>query len=244
MHSARRVLVLTAALIPTLTLGAPLRAQIGATPVAPPPCGTGNGVARALVGGSLGAWLGFFAMKVRYSDWSDASRTTSARTARVQGTVVGALVGASIGRWGLPASCGARTGTASPRVPGRYVLTADEVRQAGVAGSVYDVVFALRQHWLSTRGVELSETPSVTLDERGAQVTSAVAAALVTYLDNVRLGDQEQLRAVPISGVLAVRYYDAAQATLRFGAGHRHGVIQVITIPDESPRIVAPDQRR
>lgn len=105
-------------------------------------------------------------------------------------------------------------------------------------------MFALRQHWLNARGVELSETPSVTMDERGARVTPAVAAALVTYLDHVRLGDQEQLRTVAISGVLAVRYYDAAQATLRWGAGHRHGVIQVITIPDDSPRIATPEQRR
>jgi hypothetical protein len=118
-------------------------------------------------------------------------------------------------------------------VDARRVITAADIQKFGGNGSVYDLVFALRKQWLNTRGVELSETPGVSMSESGGAVTSA-APTLIAYLDNARLGDMEQLRTMPLTGVVAVRYYDAAQATQRFGAGHRHGVIQVITVAEQA----------
>ena len=54
---------------------------------------------------------------------------------------------------------------------------------------------------------------------------------LMVYLDNAKLGSVEQLRTLPIGGVVAVRYFTGSEATYRWGAGHGHGVIQVLTSP-------------
>lgn len=229
----------TALAVASLVVAAPLGAQYdqaAATPVSH--CG-GSRLTRTAIGGGVGAWLAFFAAKVKYSDWSDASRSNSARAARIQATVLGAIVGASIGNWGLPAACGSQGMTSLPAsAPARNILSSADIAKFGQNGTVYDLVFALRKQWLHTRGVELSETPGVSMSETGGRVTSA-APTLVAYLDNARLGDLEQLRTLPLTGVVAVRYYDAAQATQRFGAGHRHGVIQVITVADQ-PEAVGP----
>lgn len=52
---------------------------------------------------------------------------------------------------------------------------------------------------------------------------------VVAYVDDVRLGDLEQLRTVQRGTVREIRYIrGATDATTRWGTGHSNGVIQVI----------------
>lgn len=93
------------------------------------------------------------------------------------------------------------------------VITADEIEQSG-AENVLVLVKSLRPNWLRSRGA-----------------TSVMAeGALVAYLDGTRLGGPEMLREVTTEGIASVRFYDAASATVRFGAGHQHGAIQAISL--------------
>ena len=52
---------------------------------------------------------------------------------------------------------------------------------------------------------------------------------VVVYLDQSRLGGPESLRTIQVTGVTVVRHYSASEAEARFGPGHLHGAIQVIT---------------
>jgi hypothetical protein len=51
----------------------------------------------------------------------------------------------------------------------------------------------------------------------------------VAYLDDARLGGLQELRAVHPEAVERVQWVPAAAATARWGVGHNHGVVQVIT---------------
>lgn len=202
---------------------------------ATPGCGSGNRLLRSTVGAALGGWAGLVAMKIRYSDWNDASRSRPGIRGRNRGIVVGAVLGASLGNLRFSAPCRSRgVGTQPPRSPSIRAITAAEIEGSGISGTVYDVVYSLRRQWLNARGIELSETPRVTIGERGTSVTPASNPTIVVYLDNVRLGDHAQLRLLPIDGVTQVRYFDASQATYRWGAGHNHGAIHVLTVTDGS----------
>lgn len=193
-------------------------------------CGTGNRLWRTAVGATLGGWGGLVAMKIRYSDWNDASSTASGIRGRNRGIVVGAVLGASLGNLRFGSPCRTASAMPAPRAQAHRPIGTDEIQAAGISGTVYDLVFARRRQWLNTRGVELSETPRVTLGERSAVVTPADNPILVVYLDNVKVGDQAQLRNIPLDGVTEVQFFDAAQATWRWGAGHNHGAIQVLTV--------------
>lgn len=79
--------------------------------------------------------------------------------------------------------------------------------------TAYDAVVALRSTWLHERG------PS-TLDNDAKVV-------VVVYLDNVRLGDAETLRSVPMRVVASMQHLDGIEAQARFGIGHAAGAILV-----------------
>ena len=49
------------------------------------------------------------------------------------------------------------------------------------------------------------------------------------YLDNVRIGDSNALVDIPLAAVREIRYFNAADATTRWGTGHAGGAIEVIT---------------
>lgn len=122
--------------------------------------------------------------------------------------------------------------TESVRKPtgSRSVITTAEIRKFGTNGSVHDLVHALRKSWLNLQHMSLRETPTVTAQgRREALVTPASDATLIVYLDNVRIGNIEELRSLNLAGVLEVRHYNPGQATRRWGSGHEHGAIEVIT---------------
>jgi hypothetical protein len=196
-------------------------------------------IVRGLGGAVLGAGLGFFTAKVRMSDWNDASRTSAASRQRMEATIGGAAIGALIGAL-VPyhGECSANrtlvSGQDAAR-PSRPAITADEINRAGVSGSVYDVIYALRRPWLNDRGVnDMSEAPHVVTTADGQEITVPGEPRLIVYLDNMRLGTIGELKTLPTTGVLAIRYYDPSQATLKWGVGHTHGAIQVVTVLDDA----------
>lgn len=204
-------------------------------------CSTGGRVLRTGASAAIGAFVGLVAVKIVNSDWSDASRTPAGVRAQNRGMAAGALFGAAVGNLPfLSNACAAPRGVASPVIDRRNIISADEIRKFGPNGTAYELVNTLRKQWLNVRGAELSEAPQVNFET--GEVLREGTPMLVVYLDNARMGDQQQLRSIPLAGVLAVRYYDAAQATLKWGQGHRHGAIQVITMSDEAARTPAPDE--
>jgi hypothetical protein len=189
---------------------------------------------RVAGGATLGAWLGFVVAKIKLSDWNDGSHGASATRQRNQAVVGGALLGAVLGA--VPfhtASCGAPTMPLTNPSRDRQAtrpISAEEIARSGVNGSVYDVVYSLRRNWLNVRGVQsISEGPHVVSTDAGEKVVSG-EPQLVIYLDNMRMGAISQLRSLSTVGVSEIRYYDPSQANLRWGAGHSHGAIEVLTV--------------
>ena len=85
-----------------------------------PGCGQGNRFWRSAVGASLGGWAGLVAMKIRYSDWDDASRSTAGIRGRNRGIVIGAVLGASLGNLRFRRPCSVSSAATSAPVPQRY----------------------------------------------------------------------------------------------------------------------------
>jgi hypothetical protein len=190
---------------------------------------------RGLTGGMIGAGLGFFTAKVKLSDWDDASRGVAAHRMKNRYTIGGALVGVTVGALlHLGGSCDGSPAQptlpmASPTPAVYQPITLDEITRSGISGTVYDVVYSLRHSWLNLRGIDaLTEGPQ-TLHVDGQTIELVGEPRLQVYLDNARIGSVDKLQTLPTTGVLAIRYFSAAQATYRWGAGHTHGAIQVLT---------------
>ena len=199
-------------------------------------CFLGTRLLRSVVGGGLGGWVGFVAVKIKLSDWNDANRSGAANRERLQATLAGAALGATVGAL-LPAHCG-NSDLPTPGAVGSSLnrpITAEEITRAGVNGSVYDVVYTLRRTWLNTRGVnDFGEAPIPVTSPNGDVVVIPGEPKLIVYLDNMRLGTISELHNIPSAGVLGVRYYTPAEANYRWGTGHPHGAIQVLTVVDQT----------
>lgn len=199
-------------------------------------CSRGNPLLRASVGATLGAWVGFVAAKIKLSDWNDASRSTNAHRIRLQATIGGAAVGAALGAIGFRRSCYETPRLASDNTSPSKLhrpITLEEIQQSGISSSVYDLIYTLRRNWLNVRGIEtFNEAPRTVQTTDGQEVTIPGEPQLVVYLDNARLGTLSKLRELPVPGVTGIRYYDGAEATFRWGSGHSHGAIQVLTVTD------------
>lgn len=93
-----------------------------------------------------------------------------------------------------------------------YLITEEQV--AGVqVSTALEVVQRLRPGWLRGRGVD-GITRSTTVQ---------------VYVDGVRYGGPGSLASVSTSGIQSIRYYDANEATQRWGTGHARGAIEVRT---------------
>lgn len=221
-------------LVPSLGLGGSLAAQ--AAPVSRPHCFLGTRLLRSVVGGGLGGWVGFVAVKIKLSDWNDANRSDAANRQRIEATLVGAALGATIGAI-LPQRCG-NEAVPSPdavRSSLNQPITAEEITRAGLSGTAYDIIYSLRRSWLNTRGInDGTEVPVPTTAPNGDIVIIPGEPQLVIYLDNMRLGTLSELHNIPAAGVLGVRYYTPAEANYRWGAGHAHGAIQVLTVVEQT----------
>jgi len=96
----------------------------------------------------------------------------------------------------------------------RDVLSAEEIAGANVH-SIYEAVRLLRPAFLFSRG--------------STSLRSSAPALPVVYLDGVLAGGLEVLRDIPSGSVKEVRYYNAPDATVRWGTGHTAGAISVST---------------
>lgn len=135
-------------------------------------------------------------------------------------------------------SAGVSTSALAQHVEGRArssrsEISAAEIQKYGTNGSIHDLVHALRRRWLNVQQMSIRETPTVTPGGKsGARMTPAGDATLLVYLDRTRVGDIEALKSLPIAGAVAVRYYTPAEALRRWGSGHEHGAIEVVTSAD------------
>jgi hypothetical protein len=98
------------------------------------------------------------------------------------------------------------------------VITAEEIPGAQ-ARNAYEIVERLRPRWLR-----------VPLD-RSARLETVILA----YVDDAKLGSVDELRAVPVEGIVSIRYLDAAQAGSLPGAGSLHVAGAVVVSTRRAP---------
>ena len=83
-----------------------------------------------------------------------------------------------------------------------------------VANNAYEIVEQLRPQWLRQRGPTSFMAPQ---GERPA-----------VFVDNIRYGDLEVLRDIPLIEIREIRFVSGPDATTRWGTGVVAGVIEVI----------------
>jgi hypothetical protein len=180
-----------------------------------------------MAGAAVGAGLGFFASQVAHSNWDDSDPGSFRTRLTVSGALLGAVGGLLFSRHQDDpyASAPANQGR------GRNVISTAELRTAG-GQTAYDVVQSLRPVWLNSRGVDsFDENPTavVTGGHSPQVLVTPGEAQVIIYLDGTRLGSVDRLRDMPAVQIKGMRYYDAREATLRWGSGHSHGVIELLT---------------
>jgi hypothetical protein len=121
---------------------------------------------------------------------------------------------------GVATACAgaASSGSAAPRRDATVITTEDMTRVQ--ATNLYDVVHRLHPEWLNQRtaatvGSLNSAAPAQPIDVQ-------------VYLDSQHIGTSETLKQLMVSTASSLKYYTAAEAQTRFGAGNLNGVIQVI----------------
>ena len=91
-------------------------------------------------------------------------------------------------------------------------LTAEQLATAN-SDNLYDAINRLHPDWLTSRG------PS--------SVTDATPTSVDVYMGGTMLGKADVLRGMRLSDVTLIQYWDAGQASARFGMGHPRGVIDI-----------------
>jgi hypothetical protein len=118
----------------------------------------------------------------------------------------------------LCAGCARNTaggGAAAPPASSRNAGNALTQQQLAAtnAANLYEAIQKLRPEWLTTRGA--------------TSVTDATPTTANVYMNGTMLGPVDYLREVHVLDVSEVRYWDAGQASARFGMGHPRGVIEL-----------------
>ncbi|HET9949366.1 MAG TPA: hypothetical protein VFQ22_10635 [Longimicrobiales bacterium] len=112
------------------------------------------------------------------------------------------------------ASC-ATAGAPEETLGDPELILREEIEES-TARNAFELVQTLRPQWLRTRGL-------TNLRQAGG------VEDIVIYMDNARLGYPEELRRVPLAAVEYLEFFDAREATQRWGGGHIHGAILVST---------------
>lgn len=95
----------------------------------------------------------------------------------------------------------------------RNLITAEEIAKASAADA-YDLIRELRPAWFSSRGVVSGD---------------AYAGGIVIYLDGIKQNSVDDLKAIAVERIKEARFYNASDATTRFGTGHPSGAIEITT---------------
>ncbi len=96
------------------------------------------------------------------------------------------------------------------------IIARDELKKVAYTNA-FDAVSQLRPNWLSAA----RQRSSTEREDGGA------AGVIVVYLDGTRLGTLDALRQVALGDIDEIQYFDAGEATNRFGTGHPAGAINV-----------------
>ena len=110
----------------------------------------------------------------------------------------------------------AASATSAAPVRDRNLLTREEILR-GEYQTAYDAVLARRRTWLIQRA-------------------EGETTKLVVYLDDMRLGGAEELRAIAVARISEIKYFDGTAAYARWGFGHDGGVVQVISMAPTTTR--------
>lgn len=205
-----------------------LYAAVPSTQQEKEPRGLVEGFLRAAGGAAVGAWVGYMASQVAVGDWEDDPRIDRGSWA-ASGAAVGIALGLTVPGGSRPP--GRAAAERAQRAPGRDVLTSEQLEKAR-GGNLYGVIRSLRPEWLRTRGTgSMRETARGSASGIGGdvEIEHPGIASIRVYLDDSLLGDLDSLRSVDLGTVGAVRFLSAAEATQRWGAGHLHGAILVLT---------------
>ena len=104
------------------------------------------------------------------------------------------------------------------RAASRNVLTGDDL-DATRFRTAFEVVEALRPHWLRIRG----------------NTSLRAVESVKVYLDDSLLGTPEQLKQVTTASIASIRFMDGPEASVRWGLDHGHGAIILSTRRDPRP---------
>lgn len=107
-------------------------------------------------------------------------------------------------------ACATTSGGGSSR--NTSILTREEIVEAGQMDAL-QLVRSERPQWLFRRGAR----------------TMSGDTDIVVYLDGARLGGPETLVQIAAITVERMRHYSEREAQYRWGVGHLHGAIEVIT---------------
>jgi outer membrane cobalamin receptor len=107
------------------------------------------------------------------------------------------------------------------------VITADQIARSK-ATNAYDVIATIRPQMFTAHGAPTT---------RGQQASTPgrQAAPVVVYIDNVRVGAVQELKALGKLDVREIRYLSPRVATDRWGENHAGGVIYVTTLQAGGP---------
>jgi hypothetical protein len=94
------------------------------------------------------------------------------------------------------------------------VLTKEEIATAHVSNA-YDAISALRPGFLRYRGA--------------TTIAGSDTGYPRVYLDRQSYGDLASLKTLDVGSIRSIRYYNASEASTRFGLGNASGAIEVTT---------------
>ena len=125
----------------------------------------------------------------------------------------------------LTAGCAANR--SSTPVTDPDLITADQLLRSK-ATNAYDVIATIRPQMFTAHGAPTT---------RGQQPSTPGRQALpvVVYIDNVKVGPVEELKALGRLDVREIRYLSPRVATDRWGEHHAGGVIYVTTLQGLGP---------
>jgi hypothetical protein len=95
----------------------------------------------------------------------------------------------------------------------RHNVLTQEQLAATHSENLYDAIAKLEPEWLTSRGA--------------TSVTDATPTLASVFMSGTYLGKADYLREMRVIDVSEVRYWDAGQASARFGMGHPRGVIEL-----------------
>ena len=113
---------------------------------------------------------------------------------------------------GFMLGCAGAPAAGRPDSDGGNMLSRAQL-QATNSDELYAAIAKLRPDWLSSRGP--------------TSVTDPTPSSASVYMNGSLLGRVEYMRQMRVIDVSQVRYWNAGEASARFGMGHPRGVIEI-----------------